>query len=108
MYDAPVTRLMFATWLSGIWATPLGPVAPIRRSLIASMFRLDGRIDVARRQADARGTRAIDVDLDGRLSQRREDREIGDARHGRQHALDLVGGVGQGLKVIAEQLDRVL
>src|SRR5215470_12290605 len=51
---------------------------------------------------------AVDVDLDGRLAERRENRQIGDARHRRQHGLDLVGGVGKHLKVVAEQLDRVL
>ena len=60
------------------------------------------------RQAIARGARAVDVDLDGGLAERGEHRKVGDALHRRQHRLDLVGGVGQRLQVVAEQLDRVL
>ena len=68
----------------------------------------DGRVDVARRQAVARGAGTIDVDLDRRLAERGEHRKIGDAAHGREHRFDLVGRVGKRLQIVAEQLDRVL
>ena len=75
---------------------------------IAADRDLDGGVDVARRQPVARGLGAIDVDLDGGLAERGEHREIGDALHGREHRLDLVGGVGQRLQIVAVELDRVL
>jgi hypothetical protein len=75
---------------------------------LSSDRRLDRGVDVAGRKAHARGAGAIDVDLNGRLPQRSEHREIGDALYGAQHAFDLVGGIGQRLQIVAEQLDRVL
>ena len=75
---------------------------------VAADRDLDGGVDVARRQPITRGLGAIDVDLDGGLAERGEYRQVGDALHGRQHRLDLVGGVGQRLQVVAVQLDRVL
>src|SRR5262249_7032857 len=70
--------------------------------------RLDRGIDVAGREADAGGPRSVDGDLYRRLAEPGEGRKIGDAGHGGQHALDLAGGVGQRLEIVAEQLDRVL
>ena len=75
---------------------------------IAADRHLDGGVDVAGREAVARRLGAIDVDLDGRLAERGEHRQIGDALHGGQHRLDLVGGVGERLQIVAVQLDRVL
>src|SRR6185436_16692857 len=48
---------------------------------IAADRDLDGGVDIAGRQAVARGTRPVDVDLDGRLAQRGEYRKVGDALH---------------------------
>ena len=56
----------------------------------------------------ARRLGAVDVDLDGGLAERGEHRKVGDALHGREHLLDLVGSVGQRLQIIAVELDRVL
>ena len=75
---------------------------------IAADRHPDGGVDVARRETVARRAGAIDVDLHGRLAERGEHRKIGDAGHGGEHGLDLVGGVGQRLQIVAEQLDRVL
>ena len=75
---------------------------------VAADRHLDGCVDIARGQAIARGLGAVDVDLDGGLAERGEHRKIGDALHRRQHRLDLVGGVGQRLQIVAVQLDRVL
>ena len=75
---------------------------------VAADRDLDGGVDVARRQAVARRTRAVDIDLDGRLAERGEHRKIGDALHGAEHGFDLVGGVGQRLQIVAVELDRVL
>src|SRR6202035_5319642 len=77
-----------------------GAVAPDRG--------LDRGVDIARRKPVAGGARAVDIDLDGRLAERGENRKIGDPLHRRQHRFDLVGGVGERLQVVAEQLDRVL
>ena len=68
----------------------------------------DGGVDIARRQPVARGAGAVDIDLDGGLAERGEYRKIGDALHGRKNRLDLVGGVGERLQVVAVKLDRVL
>ena len=68
----------------------------------------DGRIDIARRQAVTRRACAIDVDLDGRLSERGKHRQVGDALHRRKHRLDLFRGLGERHQIVAEQLDRVL
>ena len=51
---------------------------------VAADRDLDGGVDIAGRQAVARRTRAIDIDLDGRLAERGEHRKIGDALHGRR------------------------
>ena len=75
---------------------------------VAADRDLDRGVDVAGRQAVTRGARAIDVDLDRRLAERGEHREVGDALHGGEHRLDLVGGVGQRLQIVAVELDRVL
>ena len=68
---------------------------------VAADRDLDGGVDVARRQAVARRPRAIDIDLDGGLAERGEYRKIGDALHGGEDGLDLVGGVGQRLQIVA-------
>ena len=57
---------------------------------IAADRYLDGRIDVAGGKAIARGAGAIDVNLYRRLSERGENREIGNARHGGELGLYLV------------------
>src|SRR5205807_80200 len=75
---------------------------------IAADRDANGGVDVARRKPVARGTGAVDVDLDRRLAERGEDGEVGDARHRRQHRLDLGGGVRQGLQAVAVVLDRIL
>ncbi len=75
---------------------------------VAADRHLDGRVDVARAEAIARGALAIDVDLHGRLAERIENREVGHAAHGGQHRFDLGRGVGDDLEVVAEQLDRIL
>ena len=51
---------------------------------VAADRDLDGGVDIAGRQPVARRPGAIDVDLDGRLAERGEHREIGDALHGRR------------------------
>ena len=48
---------------------------------LAADGRLDGRVDVARREPVARGPGAVDVDPDRRLAERVEHGEVGDARH---------------------------
>ena len=75
---------------------------------VAADRHLDGGIDVAGRQPVAGGLGAVDVDLDGGLAERGEHRQIGDALHGGKHRLDLVGGIGQRLQIVAVELDRVL
>ena len=75
---------------------------------IAADRHANGGVDVARREAVARGTGAVDVDLDRRLAERGENCEVGDARNGRQHRLDLGGGVRERLQVVAIELDRIL
>src|SRR6185295_3703600 len=75
---------------------------------VAADRNLDGGVDIAWRQAVARSARAVDVDLDGRLAERGEYREVSHALHGAEHRLDLVGSVGQRLQVVAVELDRVL
>ena len=75
---------------------------------IAADGDTDGGIDVAGRQAITRGACAIDIDLDGRLAERGEHRQIDDARHGGEHRLDLVRRLGQRGEIVAEQLDRIL
>ncbi len=68
----------------------------------------DGGVDVAGREAVTRRARPVDVDLHGRLTERGEHREIGDALDGRELRLDLVGRIGERLQIVAEQLDRIL
>src|ERR1700712_4560125 len=75
---------------------------------VAADRHLDGGIDVAGREPVTGGLGPIDIDLDGRLAERGEHREIGDPLHGGKHRLDLVGGVGERLQVVAIQLDRIL
>ena len=75
---------------------------------VAADRHLDGGIDVARRQPVTGGLGAIDIDLDGGLAERGEHRQIGNPLHGGKHGLDLVGGVGERLEIVAKQLDRVL
>jgi len=74
---------------------------------VAADRHLDGGIDIAGGQAVARRLGAIDIDLDGGLAERGEYRQIGDALHGGQHGLDLVGGVAERLQIVAIQLDGV-
>ena len=57
-----------------------------------------------KRAALARST----LDLDGRLAERIEHRQIGDAGHLGHHRLYLRGRVFQGLQIVAEQLDGIL
>ncbi len=75
---------------------------------VAADRDLDGGVDIARREAVARGARTIDIDLDGGLAERGEHRKIGDALYRREDGFDLVGGVGHRLQIVAVQLDRVL
>ena len=42
------------------------------------------------------------------MAERSEHREIGNPLHGRKYGLDLVGGVGERLQIIAVQFDGVL
>ena len=75
---------------------------------VATDRHANGGVDVARRQPVARGAGAVDVDLNGRLAERGEHRQIGDAAHRAQHRFDLVGGLGERHQIVAIELDRVL
>ena len=69
---------------------------------------LDCGVNISRSQTIASGGETIDVNTDGRLTDRTEYRQIGDARYGLHNCFDLVRGLCQRLKVAAEKLDRVL
>ena len=68
---------------------------------------LDHGIDVPGRQSIARGPHPIDIDADGRLSERTKHGEIGDARHFGEHRGNCVGGFFQRLQIVAVDLDRI-
>jgi hypothetical protein len=75
---------------------------------LAADRRLDGGVDVARREAIARGAGAVDVDAHRRLAQRIEHGEVGDPRHRLHRVSDPRRGLLEQLKIVAEELDRVL
>src|SRR5262245_33424867 len=68
---------------------------------------LDGGVDVAGREVVARRTFAIDIDADGRLTQERRQRDVGDAGNRFQHAPDVGGDLLQRLQIRATDLDGV-
>src|SRR5689334_1278887 len=70
--------------------------------------RLYGCIDVPRREPEACRPGTIDIDADGRLSQRIEDRQVGDTRQRLQHITDLACRALEQLELVAEELDGVL
>src|SRR5258706_12460729 len=74
---------------------------------IAADRHLDGGVDISGRQPVTRSLRAIDIDLDGELAERREHRQIGNPLYGGEHILDLVGGVCDRLEIVTKQLDPV-
>src|SRR5260370_35856454 len=70
--------------------------------------RLDRNVDVPGRKPVPGSGGAIDVDLQRRLAERSEYREIGEAGDRGHGLLDLRRRAGQPLTIVAEQLDRVL
>ena len=74
---------------------------------IAPNGRTNGRIDIAWSEPVTAGAGTIDIDLYSGLAERCKHRKIGDPAHGGQHFLDLVCRLGEGFKIIAEQLDRI-
>ena len=80
---------------------------------VAGALAADGRlhhgVDVARRQAVARRAHAIDVDADGRLAERTQHGQIGDAGHLGQHRRRCCSAVFSSVvQVVAVDLDRIL
>src|SRR6266404_2463500 len=75
---------------------------------VATDRHLDRGIDIPRRQPVTGRARPIDIDLDGGLAKRSEHRQIGNPLYRGKDRLDLVGGVGERLQVVAKQFDRVL
>jgi hypothetical protein len=87
------------------------PIAAVLKGVARSLSadcRLNGCVDIAGSKIVAPGGVSIDVNADRGLTDGIEHRQIGDARNRLHRGLDLVCDRREGLRIIAEQLDRVL